>query len=249
MAKKRQPLKTTQAKKGRKSAPPAPPVVAAVPVAPELSEELTPKQARFVEEYLLSLNAKQAAIRAGYSQKTAQVIGNENLTKPLVQRAIADARAKLSAKLQVEREDLLRELLKIAFANSLDYMRVLPNGEPAVDFSALTRDQAAAIAEFQVDDYIDGRGEDAREVKRVRFKLGDKRGAIMDAAKLLGHVEDRVRVNGEIGVRNMTMEDALARLREMPQDPELHRELLALQERQKLLEERIRSGQKDEAKP
>ena len=51
----------------------------------------TPKQARFVEEYLVDLNATQAAIRAGYSKKTARQVASENLTKPDIQEAIAAA--------------------------------------------------------------------------------------------------------------------------------------------------------------
>ncbi len=51
--------------------------------------KLTPKQARFVDEYLVDLNASQAAIRAGYSPKTARFIGCEDLTKPNIQAAIA----------------------------------------------------------------------------------------------------------------------------------------------------------------
>ena len=52
---------------------------------------LTPKQQRFVEEYLIDLNATQAAIRAGYSEKTAYSVGHENLKKPEIQKAIQEA--------------------------------------------------------------------------------------------------------------------------------------------------------------
>lgn len=57
---------------------------------------LSAKQERFVEEYLVDLNATQAAIRAGYSKKTAHVIGHENLRKPKVAEAIAQRRAEVS---------------------------------------------------------------------------------------------------------------------------------------------------------
>jgi len=57
---------------------------------------LTPKQARFVAEYLIDLNATQAAIRAGYSPKTAFAIGSENLRKPLVAEAIKAGQAEVS---------------------------------------------------------------------------------------------------------------------------------------------------------
>jgi len=55
---------------------------------------LTPKQQRFVEEYLIDLNATQAAIRAGYSEKTAYSVGHENLKKPEIQKAIEEAQGK-----------------------------------------------------------------------------------------------------------------------------------------------------------
>ena len=58
--------------------------------------KLTPKQSRFVEEYLIDLNATQAAIRAGYSEKRADAIGYENLRKPEIKEAIQNAQAKLS---------------------------------------------------------------------------------------------------------------------------------------------------------
>ena len=72
---------------------------------------LTPKQQRFVEEYLIDLNATQAAIRAGYSEKTAQEIGSENLSKPMVAKAIAEAQEKLSNKAQVTVEMVVQGLL------------------------------------------------------------------------------------------------------------------------------------------
>ena len=75
---------------------------------------LTPKQQRFVEEYLIDLNATQSAIRAGYSEKTAQEIGSENLSKPMVAKAIAEAQEKLSNKTQVTVEMVVQGLLNEA---------------------------------------------------------------------------------------------------------------------------------------
>ena len=69
---------------------------------------------------------------------------------------------------------VVAELYKIAAANMADYMRSTPQGDPYLDFSALSRDQTTALSEVTVDDYVDARGEDAREVKRVKFKLHDK---------------------------------------------------------------------------
>jgi phage terminase small subunit len=80
---------------------------------------------------------------------------------------------------------------RIAFANLMDYMRIGPSGDPVLDFSDLTREQAAALTEITVDDYLDGRGERARDVRKVKFKLGDKRAALMDIAKLFGWITER----------------------------------------------------------
>ena len=75
---------------------------------------LTPKQQRFVEEYLIDLNATQAAIRAGYSEKTAKEIGSENLTKPNIAKAIQEAQESLSNKTQLTVDMVVQGLLKEA---------------------------------------------------------------------------------------------------------------------------------------
>ena len=75
---------------------------------------LTPKQQRFVEEYLIDLNATQAAIRSGYSEKTARKIGSENLTKLDIQEAIQEAQESLSNKTQLTIDIVVNGLLKEA---------------------------------------------------------------------------------------------------------------------------------------
>ena len=71
---------------------------------------MTPKQTRFVAEYLVDLNATQAAIRAGYSQRTAASIGAENLRKPNIAAVIEAARARLAEKAEVTREWIIDRL-------------------------------------------------------------------------------------------------------------------------------------------
>ena len=63
-----------------------------------MSKRLTPKAAKFVQEYLIDMNASAAALRAGYSEKTAHAIGWENLRKPEIQEALQIARQELSVK-------------------------------------------------------------------------------------------------------------------------------------------------------
>lgn len=173
--------------------------------------KLTPKQQKFIAEYLIDLNATQAAIRAGYSKKTANRIASETLSKPLVAAEVAFRQAKRADKLEITAEAVVAELAKLGFCNMQDYMRAGANGDPYLDFSALTRDQAAALSEVTVDDYVEGRGEDAREVKRVKFKLADKRAALVDLGRHLGLFKERVELTGKDGGPIETKEtDALA---------------------------------------
>ncbi len=71
---------------------------------------LTAKQARFVEEYLVDLNATQAAIRAGYSQKTAQAIGTENLAKPVIKEALSARIQARSARTEITQDLVLTDI-------------------------------------------------------------------------------------------------------------------------------------------
>lgn len=71
---------------------------------------LTPKRQRFIEEYLIDLNGTQAAIRAGYSARTANRIATEILSKPDIQRELAARRAALSEKTELTAEWIVRQL-------------------------------------------------------------------------------------------------------------------------------------------
>lgn len=158
--------------------------------------ELTRKQQRFVDEYLVDLNGTQAAIRAGYSADSARSIAHENLTKPDIAAAIDAA---LAATPGITRTRIVNELGLIAFANMADYITVQDDGTAYVDLSKLTREQAAAIGEIITETYTEGRGEAAREVKRVKFKLADKLSALEKLGKTLGMFKDRYEHSGPNG--------------------------------------------------
>lgn len=160
---------------------------------------LTAKQERFVAEYLVDLNATQAAIRAGYSEKTATEQGSRLLTNVKVQEAIAKGQNKTAEKLEITKDRIVEELAKIGFSNMLDYMRAGSDGDPYLYFSDLTREQAAALSEVTVEDFKDGRGEDARDVRRIKFKLHDKKGALVDLAKMLGFMVEKHEHSGPDG--------------------------------------------------
>ena len=160
---------------------------------------LTPKQERFCEEYLVDLNASAAARRAGYSKDTAGAIGNENLTKPEIASRVAELRQARSERVQVDSDRVLRELCLLGFSNMADFLRNQEDGTAFLDFSMLTRDQAAAIQEFVVDEYMEGKGEDARPVKKTKFKLADKKSALVEIGRHLGMFDDKLRLMGGDG--------------------------------------------------
>lgn len=82
---------------------------------------LTEKQKRFVAEYLVDLNATQAAIRAGYKPKTAGQIGAENLKKPEIQEAISKANRDRQKRTEITQDMVVAELGKVAFAPAKDF--------------------------------------------------------------------------------------------------------------------------------
>ena len=164
------------------------------------------RQEAFVSNLIAGMSAEDAYISAGYAVKTrgaARASGTRLAKRPDIQDAIARAReekARIRAeatKLAIERsaitmERVAVELGRIGFANMMDYMKIDPRtGDPRLDWSQLTREQAAALTEVTVDDYIEGRGENARDVRKVKFKLGDKRASLMDIAKLFGWIIER----------------------------------------------------------
>jgi len=82
--------------------------------------KLTDKQRRFVEEYLVDLNATQAAIRAGYSERTADRIGPELLGKSWVSAAIQEAINQRSRRTEITQDRVLNELAIVAFGEGSD---------------------------------------------------------------------------------------------------------------------------------
>lgn len=146
---------------------------------------MTPKQQRFVEEYLIDLNATQAAIRAGYSEKTAYSIGQENLTKPEIAKAIETNQSKRSEKVGLTAERVLQELSKIVF---FDPRKLFDEGGNPIHVSALDDDTAGAIGGVDVQEEYD-RDEEGNKVLIgyvKKYKVWDKNSALEKAMKHLG---------------------------------------------------------------
>ena len=79
----------------------------------EMNTKLTPKQERFIDEYLVDLNATQAACRAGYSRNSARQIGQENLSKPVIATAIAAAKKERSEAIQIDAQWVLKQAVEL----------------------------------------------------------------------------------------------------------------------------------------
>lgn len=115
--------------------------------------KLNDKQKRFVDEYLVDLNATAAAKRAGYSEKTARSQGQRLLTHVDIQAAIQKRQARLRGKLEITQERVLDELAAIAFANGTDFATITHNGlvrlTPTDEVSEEKKKAVAAIKEGQ----------------------------------------------------------------------------------------------------
>ncbi|WBF05185.1 terminase small subunit [Burkholderia phage CSP3] len=93
---------------------------------PAADQPLTDKQQAFVDEYLVDLNATKAAIRAGYSPKTAQEQSSRMLSKPHVQKAIAEAKARRAERTEIDQDRIVRELWNVLTADAnglIEYRR------------------------------------------------------------------------------------------------------------------------------
>lgn len=145
---------------------------------------MTKKQKRFIEEYLIDLNATQAAIRAGYSPETAKSIGNENLTKPDIRAHIDKAIAERSKRTGVNADRVLMELAKIAFVNPTDVI----DPETATVKAAASANDTAAIQSVKVKTF----GEDGLERE---IKMADKLKALELLGKHLGMFKEKVDVS------------------------------------------------------
>lgn len=155
------------------------------------NENLTDKQQRFVEEYLIDLNATQAAIRAGYSEDTARQSGYENLTKLYIAEAIAGAKAERSKRTQVTADKVVQELARIGFS---DLRNVLTPGGHLLDPQDWDDDTAAAISSLEV--VKTNRGDKEEKDRPIEYthkiKVWDKNSALEKLGKHLGMYVDRV---------------------------------------------------------
>jgi len=170
---------------------------------------MTPKQTLFAAEYLIDLNATQAAIRAGYSEKTAAEVGYENLRKPQIGKAIEEAMAARAEKTGIAAQDVLDELAKCGFTSLAD-VTDWGTKEVAIGYDADGKKlRAEDIGDAVVVHYLDApfvkpvnRDDLPQEVRAAvaevslgkdgfKIKMHDKVGALTQIGRHLGMFKDK----------------------------------------------------------
>jgi phage terminase small subunit len=166
--------------------------------------KLTPKQQAFITAYLSNGRNGAEAYRTAYqtngspkacAEAASRLLRNSNIAAILLQ-----AEQKAAAKVEqvtdqyaVSKERVVAELARLSFSNMQDYLEVGPDGVPALNWAKLTRDQAGALAEVTVDETVlaGKEGEQAVKGRKIKFKLYDRRAALVDLARIRGYIVDR----------------------------------------------------------
>jgi len=145
--------------------------------------ELTPKQARFVGEFLLDFNATQAAVRAGYSAKTARAIGAENLTKPHISEEIARRTKETGKRLEATRERVLEELTRLALSD----IRDVATWKTEAGADGVERSTIRLVDSDEISDAAAAAISEVRQTREgVVVRMREKLPALLGLAKHLG---------------------------------------------------------------
>ena len=150
---------------------------------------MTDKQSAFCQEYLIDLNATQAAIRAGYSAQTAQEQGARLLSNVMVSREIDRLKAERSRRTGITADRVLQELARIAFVNPIDVINPA-TGDIHAD---VCQDDAVAIASVK-------RKSTPAGSREFEIRLQDKVRALELLGKHLGLFDDKVKLEGALPV-------------------------------------------------
>lgn len=173
---------------------------------------LTDKQRLFVQEYLVDVNATQAAIRAGYSEDTARQIGSENLSKPDIQEAIQEAMDDRATRLQITADKVLAGIFRIA---DMDIGDAYDDNGNLLPVKQMPKHIRKAISAIKVFEEFEGFGNDKVKTGDVReVKFNDRNQAWDKLARHLKLLTDKVEHSGDkdnpIRVEKLTPEDIAA---------------------------------------
>jgi len=155
------------------------------------TRKLTARQKAFIQEYPIDLNGTQAAIRAGYSKKTANRQATENLSKPVIQAAIQEALDKWAKRTEITIDRTLTEIARLAFSDIREYIDIGADGCVQVKpFEDMPKGASRAIQYIKEKKRIlasgKGGGEETILESTLELKLWDKGKALDQLGKHLG---------------------------------------------------------------
>lgn len=158
---------------------------------------LNEKQRRFAHEYLKDQNATQAAIRAGYSKKTAASQGHDLLKHPEIKQVLASKLAKIEEKAEFTAELAIRQLERMVM---FDVRKLFhPNGQPK-EITELDDETATVVAGLDVVEQYEGSGADRQFTGYLKkYKLSDRLSAVNTALKMFGKLSDKHEITGKDG--------------------------------------------------
>lgn len=161
----------------------------------------TPREQRFIEEYLVDSNGTQAAIRAGYAKGSAKVTASQLLTKPNVKASIQAQRDQLADSCGISKQRWLQEIVRLAFYDPAKFYDT--HGNP-IEIPLLDEDSRRAVVGFEfTEDYLNAKSPDG-ENKRVasgytkKFKLADKQKALELFGKAVGYYVEKRELSGSL---------------------------------------------------
>ena len=178
---------------------------------PQDAGTLSPKRRRFVSEYLCDLNATQAAIRAGYSPRTAKVQAARLLTKADIQAAVAVAMAARSQRTEITADAVVRELARVGFVDMRRLMRWGADSVAFVPSDELSPDDAAAVAWIEADTTCRRADGGTEKTVKLKLKLHDKIAALSLLGRHLGMFTEKLPAPvGDLTVRVVYVDEAVA---------------------------------------
>lgn len=162
---------------------------------------MSPKMARFAEEYILDLNATQAAIRAGYSAKTAYSAGERLLRDVEVSAAVQKSKERRAAKLEITQDRVLLEIARIALLDPQAFYNADGSLKPVQE---LDKDTAATITSVEVEeDIVTIDGETKITGRTKKLKMADKVAALTLAARHLGMLTDKIDLKAAVTLNGL----------------------------------------------
>jgi len=157
------------------------------------SDKPTPREMKVIDRYFTNGYVKREALAfGGYNSPETNTWAF--FARPAVKAEIERRQARLRQKFEINEDNIIQELAAIGFARLSNLMEIQEDGNATVDLRNLTEAEKAAVSEFTVDEYVEGKGDEARTVKKTKIKFHDKGSALERLMRHLGMFKDKVEI-------------------------------------------------------